>query len=316
MVVRVGAGKPAPIPYMEDVEHLLIDGKNSIYRAIFAGYYDSYFKSTGHDYAVILIRFLSNYINLLKPKAVHVFWDAPRNEVWRRGILPYYKEHRVDKYKDLGFNIREELKRQLSLAILFFQDMNCRQYYVPAMEADDLIYAFCSINNGKTVIVSSDGDFQQIPYKYGHVSIYNPLSKDQQVLPKPSIDVIVTKALMGDKSDNLIGYYNVGEVRSREMAEDPKKRQKFLDSDKAVAMIDGELVHVGHELFNTNRKLIDLSLCPYLADNSAYVEAKQFSPVKFNRVRIEKTIMDNKVRGLKVDLPRYLGPFQNLTAYT
>ena len=114
---------------MSNYKHMLIDGKNAVYRAIFAGYYDSRFRKTGYDYFVILVRFISNYIMLLKPESVHILWDASRNNIWRRELFPSYKDHRTAKYKEYDFNVHEELAKQVRLAVTVFQFLNCRQYY-------------------------------------------------------------------------------------------------------------------------------------------------------------------------------------------
>jgi len=295
---------------MVNYVHMLVDGKNAIYRAIFAGYYDQKFRQTGYDYFVIMVRFISNYITLFNPDCVHIFWDSPRDSVWRRELYPAYKDHRAEKYKDLDIDIKAQLARQTKLSILVFNQLNCRQYFKMCMEADDLIYAFCSLYGDKTVIVSSDQDFRQITRKMGHVSLYNPLSKGQQVDPRPTCDIVIKKSLMGDKSDNISGYYNIGDKRSTVLAENRDKRNEFFDSHKAIAEKGG--APVGDQIFRLNRRLIDLSWCPYIADNCEYVEEKQLGDLKFDIHKIESIISSERIRGLSADLPRYTKLYKNL----
>jgi 5'-3' exonuclease len=298
---------------MSNYKHLCVDGKNAIYRAIFAGYYDQNFMKAGHDFFVILLRFMCNYIELLKPESVHIFWDAPRGQTWRKLLIPSYKDHRADKYKELNFDIHKELARQVTLAINVFKNLNCRQYYADHMEADDLIYAFCKLNSHqKIIIASSDQDFRQIAYNIENVFLYNPLAKTQQVEPKPKYDVVITKSLMGDKSDNINGYYNVGPKRSLALSSDPMERNKFFQSAKAVEMIDGKLQYVGDTLFKKNRRIIDLSLCPHLADNCEYIEHKQLSNVVNDTKKIENMARNHKIRGLLADLARYSRVFESM----
>jgi 5'-3' exonuclease len=299
---------------MRSCEHLLIDGKNAIYRAIFAGYGDPAFKATGYDYFVIMVRFIGSYISLFNPHNVHIFWDGPRDKIWRKAIIQEYKEHRAEKYKDLEIDIHSELKRQVGLSIVAFKYLNCRQYYREGMEADDLIYSFCTLNRESTVIISSDQDFRQISYKMDHVHIYNPLSKEPQVEPKPDVDVVIVKSLMGDKSDNIIGYYNIGPVKSTEMAKDKPKMQEFLRSNKAIVMVDGEPKVVGDSLFMRNRRIIDLSWCPHIADNCEYVEYKQQTMIILDQKKVENMANQNRVRGLPSDLPRYIPQFMALAS--
>jgi len=295
---------------MADYKHLCVDGKNAIYRAVFAGYYDPSFKKTGYDYFVILLRFISNYISLLKPEAVHIFWDTPRNKTWRRQVLQEYKEHRTEKYKELTIDIHKELARQTKLAISIFKLLNCRQYYADAMEADDLIYSFCAINDDKTVIVSSDQDFQQITYKMDHVFLYNPLAKTQQIEQRPTHNIVIAKALMGDKSDNINGYYNIGPKRSEALSRCAKTRSDFFKSDKAVIMEDGQLKWVGNSVYKRNRRIIDLSWCPHLPSNCEYIEDKQLLPPVFNTNKIEDIARKFKVRGVLTEISRHSKIFE------
>jgi 5'-3' exonuclease len=289
---------------------MLIDGKNAVYRALFAGYSDRQFRKKGHDYFVILIRFVSNYISLFRPASVHIFWDAPRSKIWRKQVVDTYKDHRTDKYKELDIDIHKELARQIKVAIKVFGWLNCRQYYRVGMEADDLIYAFCSVSGDDTIIVSSDQDFRQITQKMDHVHLYNPLAKKQQVEPRPTEDIVVMKSLMGDKSDNLAGYYNIGPKRSTKLASDLKARTEFLESDKAVAMIDGKLEWVGDKIFKRNRKIIDLAWCPEVSENCEYVENKMTAEIRLDIGRVKSIAQKDRIRGLLADLQRYTRLFK------
>jgi len=292
---------------------MLIDGKNAVYRAVFAGYYDKNFHQRGHDYFVILIRFISNYVHLFKPESVHIFWDPPRSKIWRKKIVGSYKDQRTEKYKELDIDIHKELARQIQISIKTFHWLNCRQYYKKEMEADDLIYSFCSVVDSPTVIISSDQDFRQITQKMEHVHIYNPLAKKQQVEPRPKEDVVVIKSLMGDKSDNLAGYYNVGPKRATTLSLDINARNAFFKSDKAIALVDGEKKWVGDKIFKRNRRIIDLSWCPDIGPNCEYVEEKMVSDPRWDLKMIEKLIMKEKVRGLLADLQRYTRLFEAIT---
>ena len=292
---------------------MLIDGKNAVYRAIFAGYYDKSFRRTGYDYFVILLRFVSNYVTLFKPDSVHIFWDGPRNNIWRRELAPEYKDHRESKYRELDIDIKKEVAKQTGLAVIIFSRLNCRQYYKPIMEADDLIYSFCALNHdSNSVIVSSDQDFRQITQKMEQVALYNPLAKTQQVETRPTDDIVTIKALMGDKSDNINGYYNIGPKRSLALATDREARFAFFASDKAVTMVDGTLEQVGSSIFKRNRRIIDLSWCPYLWENCEYVEDKQRSTVGYDKRKIEALAKKYKIRGLLADLKRYAKHFETM----
>jgi 5'-3' exonuclease len=143
-----------------------------------------------------------------------------------------------------------------------------------------------------------------------HVHLYNPLAKKQQVEPRPKDNIVVMKSLMGDKSDNLAGYYNIGPVRSAKLASDLRTRDEFLKSDKAVAMIDGNTTFVGDEIFKRNRRIIDLSWCPELSANCEYVEAKLLSDVKLDIGKVKAIAQKDRIRGLLADLQRYTRLFK------
>jgi 5'-3' exonuclease len=182
------------------------------------------------------------------------------------------------------------------------------------MEADDLIYAFCTLNRDPTIIVSSDQDLRQITYRMENTAIYNPLAKKQQVENRPKEDVVLIKSLMGDASDNIGGYYNIGPKRAAVLASDLKLRDEFFKSKKAIIMVDGQPKVVGNEIFKRNRRMIDLSWCPEIGANCEYVEEKQMAPIQFDQRKVEAIIRKNKVRGLLADTSRYVLPFSKLGA--
>jgi len=297
----------------KNIDCLLLDGKNNIYRSLFAGCADPRFKASGHDYIIIFLRFLSTYINKFRPKSVHIFWDAPASKLWRRQIYPEYKEHRSDMYEYRDIDVYAELKHQMIAAIQLCKNLNIRQYFSDNQEADDLIYAFVYTNTNKdTLIVSSDGDFKQILFKFSHCKIYNPLKKGDNMEERPQNDPTLLKSFIGDKSDNISGYYQIGKVRAAPLVESVIARQKFFLSDKAVIMKDGQKVIVGADIFNRNRQIIDLGLSPYLKDNIAFIEQQQVSSIQFDMKQIELIAHKYKLRGLLSEINNLSVPFQNL----
>jgi 5'-3' exonuclease len=296
-------------------DSMLIDGKNNIYRSVFAGYADERFKSSGHDYFIIFLRFLSNYINKFRPKSVHMFWDAPIHTLWRKQLYPAYKEQRVDAYNDYyGLDVKSEIKRQMVVTIQMLKYLNVRQYFKDGQEADDLIYAFVHSNfNKQNLIVSSDGDFRQILFRFNNASMYNPLKKSGNGLEdKPERDPVLIKSFIGDKSDNISGYYQIGKVKVKPLVDDLLARKRFFESDKAIATVNGERKVAGDSVFNLNRLIIDLALCPSLHDNLAFVERKQTDKVSFDMKQLEDTIQRCKLRGVMSEINNLAVPFKHL----
>lgn len=296
---------------MYKYDHVLIDGKNMLYRAMFTARNDLRFKSKGHHSVNIVLHYTSYYLNQFRPSHVHLFWDTPRNNVWRKEILSEYKNNREDNSQS-GEDTSKFLNDLTKSTMVLFNHMGIKQYYRSKMEADDLIFAFCKMNLGsKILIVSGDSDLKQIPFAFRKIDLHNPLSK-KDIEPLPEYNPIIIKSLMGDKTDNIYGYDGIGKVRSRKLASNYNKLKEFFESPKAVVKVDNQKVRVGDQKFRDNLKIIDLSLCPDLIDNMVYVAERQSQPSKFNLEKIRDTISKYKMRGVTADLDRYIMPFKIL----
>lgn len=283
--------------------HMLIDARNAAYRAVHAGLCDEFFKKTGQDFSVIYFRFLSTYIRRFKPDAVHMFWDAPKTELWRKAIWPTYKEGRDTSNKygpeiDVGAIIERTCEVVTALAPY----INVRNYYRPRQEADDLIYTFCRLHRtGSLVIVSSDGDFKQIPFMFANVDLFSPMTKEgregQVAKIDGDVDPVEIKCFTGEKTDNILGYSQIGPVRAEELIKDNKKRNTFLDTR-------------GHEIYRRNRALVDLSLCPYMLHNMTYIQEVLSTDVAFDIPKMREVIQTYKVKGLMGEISGVLLPFK------
>ena len=267
-------------------DHLLIDVKNCFYRAIYAGLSDTIFMRNKHDFAVIFFRFMNTYINNFKPRSVHLFWDTPKENVWRRDLYQEYKGDRKHKSSDAEMH----LKRCSDIINAIVPFLNCYSYYVERQEADDLIYAFCKVNpTAKITIISSDADLRQLAYQNDLINLYNPVNKKMYVQAdsrQEQIDPIELKCLSGDKTDNIDGYDQIGEVRAKLIIEDVKRRQELYKN-------------AGSEKYQLNRKLIDLSLNPYVLGNMMYIHDVMARDVVFSMKDIITIIQTYKVRGLR-----------------
>lgn len=293
------------------VKHLLIDAKNMLYRAIFAAESDVNFTKSGHHPINVVLHFIHSWNINFKPDQIHIFWDADRKKTWRREICESYKSHR--KNKPRLEEAQDKLGDLSPACISLFKEMGFRQYYRSKQEADDLIYAFCRMNlSDEIIIVSSDGDLKQIPYRFRNVKVHNPLSKNRQIEPIPEVDPVIYKALTGDKSDNIEGYYLIGEVKATAMCKDHPALQEFLGSDKAIIKINGEKKIVNEKRFIDNLKIIDLGLCPELMQNMLYIIKTQSKPTSFNLAKIKRIVVKRKLRGVLGEIHRYISPFKKL----
>ena len=231
-----------------------------LYRAAYAAAYDKQFKASGHHVVNIVLHMLANYLNKFNPEQVHVFWDSPRSNTWRKDMNPTYKDGRDGGTKVSASEISATINNLTEVGTFLFRNMGIQQYYRDNMEADDLIYAFCRMNdNDDIIIISSDTDLKQITYKFDNVRIHSSTSKSKGVFVEtPKVDPVMIKCFVGDKSDNTGGYHRIGPVKAKVLAEDTQKRHEFLISDKAQARVGEEIKFVGAERLKRNLLLIDL----------------------------------------------------------
>ena len=262
--------------------HILLDAKNCVYRAIYAS------KSGNDDPIIVFFRFINYYIRKYKCETAHFFWDCPSEEIWRKSIYTEYKSNR-------GSN--EEIKNQLNRCTQIIKELipclNVRSYERDKQEADDLIYAFCRNKPKDTIlIVSSDGDYKQVHYHNPRVDIYNPTNK--MILEVEDKDPIDYKCFMGEKGDNITGYSGIGPKRAETLLNDIEHRCEFLKNNK--------------DIYIRNRKLIDLSLCPELAENILYINEILAVDVLFDYDKIISIISKHKIRGMMTEVSNIIVP--------
>lgn len=214
---------------------LLIDGNNMLMRAIFAAQRGSSMSADGvvTGPLVIFINSLSKHIGTSQPERVAVAWDGGRSQE-RIRLSADYKSNRVgapdgeDEVRQSTFQLAKQF---LTLANIYHLQLHGR-------EADDLIAAWWAHENpGKASmieIVSSDKDFLQlvgtnphgVPVEQTRLSSADVptdrwdakrVHRDLGCTPENWASVT---ALMGDKSDNVIGVPGIG----------PKKAVKLLEA--------------------------------------------------------------------------------------
>jgi 5'-3' exonuclease len=288
------------------MEHvLLIDGKNTAYRALFAARGNPEFRNSKQHPFVVWLRFAHVWLEKFKPSECHVFWDCPKNDVWRKRVLTEYKDHRetMHHYDD---DVQDQMRELISAATDILPHFGVRQYLRPNQECDDLIYAACKCmtpsrtDSKKVVVVSSDSDFLQLQWSMPHVVCYLP--KDGKLAERPDCDPAVQKALCGDKADNIDGYRGIGPVKSRQLVSDGKKLFEFLDSES-----------IDEKKFRRNLALIDLSLNPSTLSNQIFIMRKMAEPVEFNKSEINRLGMEHKVVGLMPEYTRVGVSFKKLS---
>lgn len=278
------------------MDGLLIDIKNLMYRGIYAGFANPSFDQSKKDYSIVVFRLLYKYFQEFNPKSIHIFWDPPKENLWRKNIHAGYKEGR--DYNRYDIDISKEIAKLSRILNGMFKCMGFYQYKDDHAEADDLIYAFCKVHRrlGNYVIISSDHDMVQIPYLFDNVSVSSPDNKKDKIEQVPNYDPVIEKSLRGDVSDNIEGFKGIGKVKGPRLARDHKLLIEYLNKND------------GWDKYIFNRSLIDLSTNPDLSRNMLYVMNISSQKPSTNFKMAKKISL--KVKGLYTEFNSLISPFQ------
>lgn len=204
---------------------LVIDGNNAAHR-VFHTPAGSLTLKDGTPSGVLL-----GMLNLIRQNLqrfpettkVIVVWDAKGGSAWRKAIYPGYKGNRDygndDEAKKQAYDAlwsqMEESGRMLPM-------VGVHSLKIDGYEADDLMAGIAYYSTDHVMIVTSDKDMLQLVSD--NVSVYSPY-KDKVISPLDFYDETgVTKeayigyrALVGDKSDNIIGIEGIGEKKAKNL---------------------------------------------------------------------------------------------------
>jgi len=170
------------------------------------------------------LKILNKLCREIKPDAVAVVWDGEGGSKKRRSINKNYKAGRkpprLNRYENSLTEEQQYENRvwQQTRAIEYLNETPIMQFYVPLVEADDVISFIKSqpaYQEWKKIIVSSDKDFIQllddktILFRPTQAEILNK----SRVVEKFSIhpnNFALARAIVGDPSDNLKGVPGIG----------------------------------------------------------------------------------------------------------
>lgn len=274
---------------------LVIDARNALYRAIYA--YKAELNrgnKPAHPF-VIYLRLANNWIRLYNPESVYVFWDVPRHDVWRRKILTTYKARENNQYV---VDISDDLKSLTDLCQEMFKHMNIRQFIKKHMEADDLIYTAVSVlHPNPTIVISTDSDMIQIPYRFSSCKLFEPKKQIEVTVPK--FDPVLLKVLKGDKSDHIPGYRGIGPKKAMKLINDKQLLQEYIDTNDKLT-------------YYRNLLLIDLSMCPKILNNTIYVRKKIAEKTIYDKAKLLELAQTCKIDGLLAEFNDLVIPYQKL----
>ncbi len=298
---------------MKEYTHLLIDGRNVLYRALFAEINirpgEEVREGKPGQIFRVYLKFLREYLNRFNPKEVHVFWDDKSSNLWRRDKFPEYKNNRTHVTPGMA----ALLGKYYSMSVMVLENLGVHQYLRDKQEADDLLYAFCKSTNEPCCLISSDSDLKQIPQGSPHVDIYGPMAKDSwDPVVIPEFSVVHQKSLMGDDSDNIPGYAGIGAKRAAALALNPKAMEEFFASEKSVILEGDKKVKVGRTLFENNMTLIDLSSSPYVPENIEYITWAKDREVVYNHAELIRILRKYNLSAVLEDVHTTCVPFTRL----
>ena len=164
---------------------------------------------------------LAKLCQQFNPEQVHVVWEGG-GSLRRRAIYKDYKKGKKPQsfnryYEDDIPDSNENRLSQVAFLTKCLRNLPVYQHYVRDCEADDVIGYFARYQFPKNdvLIVSSDKDFYQLIND--RVNVWSPGQKRlineevvlEKMLVKPS-NVVVTRAFVGDQSDNIKGIKGAG----------------------------------------------------------------------------------------------------------
>lgn len=199
---------------------LLIDGTNIFIRnyAVFP-YLSSNGNRVGGIYGTLTS--LGYFVRITEPDIVVFVWDGPGGSKRKKGVISYYKDGRkpVRLNKNFAFedeDAEENKKFQQQRLSQYLSDLPLFQIRIEDIEADDVIgYLVNYYSSDRVIIASSDKDFYQLLGE--RTVIFTPTKK--QFLTSKTVqeefnihpkNFALARAIIGDKSDNLVGIKGIG----------------------------------------------------------------------------------------------------------
>lgn len=192
---------------------LVLDGYNLIYRARYSG------RNTGEFTTVFnFFRSLRLIIENFNPDLCYFVLEG--RPVKRLNIDANYKGQRTyhdkDNFQEQRRKIIEITRNLLPIVIVKHDEYEC----------DDVANFLANIKHSddNVTIISTDTDFIQSINE--NTNVFNPVKKDY--FQKTEYDYVMWKSLVGDKSDNIIGFHGIGNKKAVQLLENREKLEEFL----------------------------------------------------------------------------------------
>lgn len=237
---------------------LIIDGNNFLFRA----YYTDYSKLEGIEKDKTVLRqffkMLKTVVERFHPTDIFFTWDKKSNPDAHnfRNDLTNYKANRTksdktDSILALHTPIQEILDAMGIVTIFPYN-----------LEADDVVRFIVNNNqseDAKNIVISSDHDLLQLVSANTDVvlaskNIIVNIENFTMNVNVPQHLFILYKAIMGDKSDNIMGLPQYGPVRSEALAVLLHNKGVYTEADDQEKL----LTSAQWKIIETNLKIVSL----------------------------------------------------------
>ncbi len=190
---------------------LVIDGNNLVHRVYWIAKNQTRREKYFHVY--LFLACVKSYIQAYSPQKVFCVWDEKQEKnINPRYILyPGYKQNRNTEHA-------KEVHKYNFLIYGLLKSLGIQNVYPHCYEADDVISIICNkinTDDNEFRVITADKDLCQLICK--NIEIYDPIKKDlythtnfKEKLKYSINDFLFTKAVLGDKSDNIEGVKGIG----------------------------------------------------------------------------------------------------------
>jgi 5'-3' exonuclease len=179
-----------------------------------------------------------NFLNIMTSvykilDGTHMIFAFDGRSEFRKNMLPSYKENRK---KDRDDPVYVHFYRQMEWCYENMTSLICSSTYRHMnLEADDTVYELCHriiphLDVCDTItILSSDKDLIQCLDIDSRIKLYSPIGK---TFREREDFFLEKKCLIGDKSDNVMGIFRVGEVGATKIVNAGIDRWKSLPENQ------------------------------------------------------------------------------------
>jgi DNA polymerase-1 len=286
------------------------------------------------------LRSVAAVIRQFKPSRCIIVFDGKGGSARRKKVFPEYKANRAvktqfNRYQEFA-NLEDEsqsMKRQFGRTIEYLNQLPVTVLAVDNVEADDIIaYIANEIyteEKHKVTIVSTDRDFLQLVN--GRINVWSPVKKilyTPSVLHEeigiPSLNYLMYRSFIGDKSDNIPGINGVAlktmikhfPIMTREREVTVEGITEYISQQDKPTRIH-ETVRDNIHILERNHDLMQLKNVDIPGNTKLLAVDIVNRPVnRTNVYEFKKMFMLDKMYTIIKDVDTWLTAFNTLNSYT